>query len=265
MLCRLLNISRQTYYNYLNHDSTVKQKQLKEIDNDVLRTFNASAGSFGTRMIRTVLLREGISYSREIIRKSMKRQNLVSSYNKTRKKKPGVNRDKINNILNRKYNKQIREVLTSDLTYVKVMNATYYVCFIVDICNSEIVGFEVMDNKTPRIVLNALQSIEFNLNEVKLFHTDRGTEFKNSQLDKVLETFDIQRSLSNPGTPADNAVSESLFKTFKTAWVKNKKYNSEYELKSAVTDFVKWYNNIRPHSKLEYKSPVEYRYSLQVS
>ncbi len=36
-----------------------------------------------------------------------------------------------------------------------------------------------------------------------MFHTDRGSEFKNKLIDEALQTFDIQRSLSLKGTPYD--------------------------------------------------------------
>lgn len=41
-----------------------------------------------------------------------------------------------------------------------------------------------------------------------MFHTDRGSEFANSDIDDLLEAFDIRRSLSRKGDPYDNAVIE---------------------------------------------------------
>ena len=35
-----------------------------------------------------------------------------------------------------------------------------------------------------------------NLKKVKIFHTDRGNEFKNKIIDELLDTFEIERSLS---------------------------------------------------------------------
>jgi len=44
-----------------------------------------------------------------------------------------------------------------------------------------------------------------------MFHTDRGSEFKNKLIDKALETFNIQRSLSMKGCPYDNSVAEAMW------------------------------------------------------
>ena len=54
------------------------------------------------------------------------------------------------------------------------------------------------------------------LKDINIFHTDRGNEFKNKIIDEVLTAFKIERSLSKPGCPYDNAVAETTYKTFKT-------------------------------------------------
>ena len=50
-----------------------------------------------------------------------------------------------------------------------------------------------------------------NLSKIKIFHTDRGNEFKNKIIDEVLKVFNIERSLSKKGCPYDNAVAEAGF------------------------------------------------------
>lgn len=70
---------------------------------------------------------------------------------------------------------------------------------------------------------------------------------------------DVIRSLSKPASPVNNAVSESAFKIFKYAWYQSSNYEGELELQKGVEEYVRWYNNIRFHSKLGYMSPVEYR------
>jgi putative transposase len=53
-----------------------------------------------------------------------------------------------------------------------------------------------------------------------MLHTDRESEFKNQLIDKKLETFGIEHSLSKKETPYDNAVAEATFKIIKTEFVK---------------------------------------------
>ncbi len=62
----------------------------------------------------------------------------------------------------------------------------------------------------------AISKISHNLEQIKLFHTDRGKEFDNKLIDEVLEAFKIKRSLSTKGCPYDNAVAEATMKAMKT-------------------------------------------------
>lgn len=65
-MCRLLEISRQINYNYVNNIHEDKQIMIDCVDYDIFRTFINSRGSFGTRMIKATLAREYIHYSRKL-------------------------------------------------------------------------------------------------------------------------------------------------------------------------------------------------------
>ena len=79
-----------------------------------------------------------------------------------------------------------------------------------------------------------------NLSKVKIFHTDRGNEFKNKVIDEVLNAFDIKRSLSKKGCPYDNAVAEAGYKIIKTEFAFNRIFNDFEELERELFDYVNW-------------------------
>lgn len=260
-MCKFLEISRSTFYK--NYNNIYNNKTIdKSYDQQITSIFLASKKSYGKRMIKMELEKMGMYLSIKKIRKITKRLNLGSSYCKKARvnHSSGSNNAKDANLLNRKFNNQdLNKVLVSDLTYVKTGNRYSYVCFITDLFNKEIVGVSVGHYKSPTLVIKALSTIKFNLKNTEIFHTDRGLEFKNKIIDQVLNENNIRRSLSRPGNPYDNAVAESMFKTFKTTWLKNHKFNNIIELENEVIRYVKWYNNLRCHSSLGYLSPVEYR------
>src|SRR5699024_7431147 len=111
-------------------------------------------------------------------------------------------------------------VVVSDLTYVRVGTKWHYVCLFVDLFNREIIGRSAGANKDAKLVYQALSNIKANLNDVQMFHTDRGKEFDNGLISEALETFGIQSSLSMKGCPYDNAVAEAMLKVFKTEFAK---------------------------------------------
>ena len=86
-----------------------------------------------------------------------------------------------------------------------------------------------------------------------------GNEYDNALIDNILETFEIDRSLSNKGNPYDNAVSEATNKILKTEFIYQNNFESLEQLQLELAEYVYWYNNIRIHGSLDYVSPIEYR------
>ena len=57
--------------------------------------------------------------------------------------------------------------------------------------------------------------------------------------------------------PYDNAVMENFFGSLKKEELYRWRYRSERELKERIKEYVAFYNNIRPHEKLRYKTPAQ--------
>lgn len=192
----------------------------------------------------------------------MRKHNLVSVYTtrKFRAQKSSVNNANIENVLDRKFkDKQELEVLVSDLTYVDVLGNWNYVCLVLDLFNREIVGHAVGEHKSAALVQEALSTIPYDCSKIQMFHTDRGKEFDNTDIEEFLSAFNIQRSLSHKGAPHDNAVAESTYKAFKAEFVYQECFETVEELRAKTFDFVHWWNTIRLHSTLNYKTPAQVR------
>ena len=217
---------------------------------------------YGQRKIKRVLLRRGLIASRRKIGRIMKRRGLVSAY--TRKKyrihASKVNEAPVANLLDRKFSDRFPGAcVVSDLTYVRVGAQWAYICILLDLGAREIIGHSAGAHKTAELVHDAFASVKGNLFEIQIFHTDRGSEFDNTLIDEFLESFQISRSLSMKGCPYDNAVAESTFKMIKTEFVASRRFDSIEQLRLELADYVHWFNNIRLHSTLGYRTPVEFR------
>src|SRR5699024_936477 len=204
----------------------------------------------------------GYQVSRRRISRIMKEQGLVSKYTVAQFKvsKSLVNESKVGNELNREfYSDKPLKVIVSDLTYVRVKQNWHYICVLMDLYNREIIGYSAGPKKDAALVHRAFSTIRYNLYELEIFHTDRGKEFDNALIDNALDTFGIKRSLSNKGSPYDNAVAEATFKSIKTEFVYGSIFSCQQELDLKLFDYVNWFNNIRIHGSLDYQSPVEYK------
>lgn len=200
--------------------------------------------------------------SRRRISRIMKEEGLVSKYTVAQFKptKSTCNESEVGNVLNREFDQdQELKVVVSDLTYVRVDKKWHYICILVDLYNREIIGYSADPNKTVALVQRAFTSVPYNLNRLEIFHTDRGNECKNQLFDEALEVFGIERSLSEKGSPYDNAVAEAMFKTIKTEFVNGTNFLCQQALDLELFDYVHWFNNIRIHGSLDYLTPVEYK------
>ena len=256
-MCEVLQIPRSTYY----YEAKAKPDETK-LTTSIVDIFMTSRNNYGTRKIKVKLKERNIIASRRRIGRIMKQEGLVSNYTTAqfRPQKDTCNESKIENIVDRQFNKQpFRNVVVSDLTYVRAGMSWNYICVLIDLFNREIIGYSAGPDKTALLVKQAFQTINGNLTDIQIFHTDRGNEFKNRLIEDTLKTFEITRSLSRKGCPYDNAVAEATFKIIKTEFVRNQTFSNLYELKYKLADYVNWFNNHRIHSSLGYLTPREYR------
>lgn len=212
-----------------------------------------------------ILRKKGVSIGKAKLSMIMKNENLVSKYTKRRKPKinaNSVNNDVISNKIERKFNdKKPLEVVVSDLTYVDVNQKWHYICLLIELAHREIIGYSAGENKDAALIKSAWSSVKKDIREICFFHTDRGSEFKNDEIDKILEIGNIERSLSRPGKPIDNAVCESMYDIVKTEFVFEETFTNLADLQAKLASWVWWYNNERIHSSIGYMTPVESRES----
>lgn len=258
VMCKILQVNRSTYY----YESKEPSSADDEVEQAIIRIFEENQRVYGARKIKARLCKQGLMVSRRRIGRLMKKNGLVSVYTVAQYKPyPSPTNDApIQNELNREFAKEKPlEAVVSDLTYVRVANNWHYICLLVDLFNREIIGYSCGKFKDAALVYQAFASVKGDLRQIQLFHTDRGSEFKNHTIDEVIQTFEIKRSLSMKGCPYDNAVAEATFKLIKAEFVKNRKFESLTQLRVELGKYVKWFNETRIHSTLGYLSPLVYK------
>lgn len=194
-MCAVLQFPRSTYY----YEAKIRENNEEELTNMVIDIFKNSRNIYGQRKTKKELEKLGWQVSRRRIGRIMNDQGLVSKYTVAQFKpmKTGCNESEVEIVINREFDQdQKLKVIVSDLTYVRVQQKWHYICILVDLYNREIIGYSAGPQKNAELVQRAFTTVKYNLKSLKLFHTDRGKEFKNQHIDEVLETFEIERSLS---------------------------------------------------------------------
>ena len=257
---RIPGVPRSTYYRMLARPP--RPKAPDPIEPDVLGAFEASRGGYGARRLKVALERAGITASRRRICRIMRENGLSSAYS-GRAPKGGdrpVQPPSAENVLARSFDGHApRTHVAADLTYVRAGGSWCYVCLLVDLYNREIVGCSRGRRKDARLVKAAFPNVAFPLTAIEVFHSDRGPEFCNGDVDALLSAFGIERPVSRPGNPYDNAVVESTSRVLKRELVRGRAFPSEDRLRTELFDWVNRCNDCRLHSTLGYMTPAGFR------
>ena len=91
-----------------------------------------------------------------------------------------------------------------------------------------------------------------------LFHSDQGCQYTSYVFRQILKGYHVEQSFSTPGQPHDNAVLEAFFSAFKKEQVYRNIYHTKEELEASVAEYIEFYNEGRPHRKLNMKTPVQF-------
>src|SRR6188472_223770 len=80
----------------------------------------------------------------------------------------------------------------------------------------------------------------------------------------VLARHGIKQSMSRRGNCLDNAPMESFFASLKTEHVHQVRFRTREEAKAAVFEYIEiFYNRLRLHSAIGYRTPAEARASME--
>lgn len=253
-------VPRSTYYRMPAHPP--RPKAPDPIGPDALGAFEASRGGYGARRLKVALERAGITASRRRICRIMRENGLASAYS-GRAPRGGARPAQppsADNVLARGFDGHApRTRAAADPTYVRAGGSWCCVCLLVDLYNREIVGCSCGRREDARLVKAAFSNVAFPLTAIEVFHSDRGSESCNGEVDALLSAFGIERSVSRPGNPCDNAVVESTSRVLKRELARGRAFPSEDRLRTELFDWVNWYNNCRLHSTLGYMTPVGFR------
>jgi len=92
-----------------------------------------------------------------------------------------------------------------------------------------------------------------------LLHTDQGSQYCFPAFTLLLKQHGIIQNLSLAGTPHDNAVIENFCGGFKEELNLDFHYKQSCDIFAVILQAVDYFNSQRPVTKLQYKSPVQFR------
>ncbi|MGM9601864.1 MAG: IS3 family transposase [Faecousia sp.] len=269
-LCEALGVARGTFYNHIfrRADRSKRDEKQAELMLKVQQIFDDSQQRFGAEKIRTILAQSGVRVSTKRVSAIMQELDLRSVRTDAKKQYKKRKQYEKRNLLEREFTaERPNQVWVSDITYFKVNNYWVYLCIILDLYARRIVGYKVARNASTNLVTTTFRNAyQQRGNPSNLtFHSDRGKQYTSTAFTQLLQKYGIKQSFSASGSPHDNAVAETFFATFKKEEAYRREYTSEQSFRKSVEQYIRFYNEVRPHQTLKYKTPqaVEEKYWAQ--
>lgn len=127
---------------------------------------------------------------------------------------------------------------------------------ITDAYSRKIVGYKLFRDLSARGCVAALRMAQRNNPSRKglIHHSDRGVQYSSSEYVRLLDTTRI--SMTEKGDPLENAIAERVNGILKDELLKPQ-YSTFKETREAVDRAVNIYNELRPHSSIDYLTPAE--------
>ena len=261
LLCEVMDVSRGTFYNHIlrnKRDNTWYAKQREILRVEIKRVYDESNQVFGAGKITAVLRERGYNTCEETVWRLMKDMGLVSIRQRAKALYEQEKRRVPKNVLNQQFTvKRPNSVWVSDVTCYKFGDKIFYICAILDLYARKVVGCRVgLSNSTQLVKRTFKETYENRKPEKLLLHTDRGSNYASYTFNSYLKSIGVTHSFSRAYVPYDNSVMESFFSNMKREELYRRKYRSEREIHKAISDYVTFYNDKRPHISNGYKMPT---------
>lgn len=261
-LCRVLKVNRSTYYKFINHRESNREKENAFIRTCILTLYSKYKKRLGADKMRICLKNEYcINISTGRVYRLMKSMNLpkMSTVKPFVRKTKAASDENCENILQQQFNQsEPNKVWVCDFTYIRAGGRFYYLCAILDLYSRKVISYKLSSKIDTQLAIETVNLAVASRakSEGIIFHTDRGCQFTSEKFRKHPDSLNMVQSFSAKGHPYDNAVMECFFKYLKKEETDRNSYHSFHHLNLCLFEYINgFYNSVRPHSHNNGLSP----------
>ena len=270
-MSRVLGVSKAGYYAWVNRPAsahaTADAALLKRV-----RTVHASSRqTYGAPRVHAELQGRGEQHGRKRIARLMRQAGLVGASHRhggpvtTRRDQEARPAP---DLVDRKFSASgPNQLWVADITYVPTATGFLYLAVVLDAWSRKIVGWSMANHLRTELVLDAMEAAvgQRRPKEV-IHHSDQGSQYTSVSFSKRCAEAGVRPSMGSVGDAYDNAMAESFFSTLEAELLSRRRFASQAEAKMACFSYIEgWYNPVRLHSALGYRSPMAYEANMQTA
>lgn len=263
-MCTLLNVSRSGFYAWHKRPPSARSIDNEELLVAIRRIYGEGEGEYGSPTICHVLREEGHPINHKRIARLMQTTGLRAKVVRRFKRTTVAckDRDAAPNLLQQNFQTTGPNLVwLSDITYIETDEGWLFLTTVQDMWSRRMVGHAITDHLRATAVVDALQMALSQRIVVPglIFHSDRGKQYVDHRVREIFRAYGIRQSMSSTGNCYDNAMAESFFATLKKGHVFRERFHTKEEARRKLFGYLEiFYNRLRRHSSLGYKSPVAF-------
>lgn len=267
-LCRVCEVSRSAFYTWARaeeigaDDATWEEATMA---NRIYDIWARSRGRYGVPRVTAALWREGTQVNHKRVERLMGELGLAGACGrrKLRTTVRDTNAAPAPDLVERDFTAaELDSLWVGDLTYIPTDEGWIYLASVIDVCSRRLLGWSIADHMRTEICADALNAAALARARLRfddlIFHSDHGCQYTSGDYKKLCRLLGITQSMGSVGDSYDNAMAESFFASLKRELVDDAHYSTKKEARTAVFEWIMWYNRERLHSSLGYLPPEEF-------
>ena len=150
------------------------------------------------------------------------------------------------------------------LTFIPTAAGFLYLAVVLDAGSRRIVGWSMANHLRTELVLDALEmAVGQRRPRDVIHHSDQGSQYTSLAFGSRCREAGVRPSMGSVGDASDNAMCESVAATLECELLDRRRFASQAQARMAVFTFIEgFYNPVRLHSALGYRSPIRYEQEM---
>ena len=264
LMCRVLAVSPGGYYDWRGRPANAKMERREALVAAIQAIHGQVKARYGSPRLHAELVARGLPCCVNTVARLMREHGIAAKTKRKFRLTTDSNHDRpvAENVLDRQFEPEApNQAWTADITYVATGEGWLYLAVVEDLYSRRIVGWSMGSRIDSRLVVDALEmAISARLpGRGMVAHSDRGSQYASEHYQETLASHGIACSMSRRANCWDNAPMESFFASLKKELVHGASYTTREEARASLFEYIEvFYNRVRRHSSLAYRSPTAY-------
>jgi putative transposase len=270
VMARVLGVSKAGFHAWLKRPASSHAQADAALLRRIRTVHATSRETYGAPRVHAELRAAGGKHSRKRIARLMRDAGLIGA-SRRRQGPVTTRRDKdarpAPDLVDRNFTANgPNQLWVADITFVPTSAGFLFLAVVLDAWSRKIVGWSMANHLRAELVVDALEMAVGQRRPAGdvIHHSDQGSQYTSLAFGNRCKEAGVRPSMGSVGDAYDNAMCESFFATLECELLDRRRFASHAEARVACFSFIEgWYNPVRLHSALDYRSPIRYEQDMQ--